>query len=514
MATNTTLPELPNYTRPEVVAAQKDLTLVSDLLAGTRRMHEQSQSAGYIRKWTDELQGVYDIRRTAETVFEGLGRTLSSATGMLFAKAPGIEWNQSEAAMKPHFDNIDAAGTKHSVFLKRFAEASIRDGIGVILVDHTPPPDPKVLPLGERTEKVNQDFGLRPTWAMYSRSQVINWRSAVVNNQKRLTLIVFHECSEQETGQYGIATVHRYRVLRLLNGVATWTLYEQMKPEAMTEGDFKEIGKGTFANRDGRPADFLPVAIAYTGRTDSVMCSTIPLLGVAWANLAHWQQSSDLRFYRSLAAFPQPVVIGEIAQEHTAAGPVPGKLRVGPMVVVHLQGENASFQWNELTGSSMEQLEKGIDEKLGQISKLGMAFLATDTRAPETAEAKRLDATAENSTLATAAQGIEDAANLANEFHAWYLGIEKAGAPVVTISRDYESTAMDPAAMAVYIQAVRDAGLPIRVLLEAWQIGGRIPPDADLEELELEMEAAKAAADEQKRLEQEEQARRNPALAA
>jgi hypothetical protein len=500
--TNTTDPNLPNFTRPEVVASSKDLTLVSDLLAGTRRMHEQSQKAGYIRKWTDETDGVYDIRRTIETVFEGLGRTLSSATGMLFAKAPSIEWNQSETAMSPQWDNIDAAGTKGTVFVKRFAESSIRDGISVILVDHTPPPDPMVLPLGERTDKTNQDLGLRPTWAAYSRSQVINWRTATVNNEQRLTLIVFHECAEVETGVFGISSVHRFRVLRLVDGVASWELYEQTKPDATTADSFKSVGTGTFTNRAGKAADFLPVSIAYTGRTDSPLTSTIPLLGVAWANLAHWQLSTTLRFSAEVAGYAQGVIVGEIAQEQGAGGQmVPGKVRMGPMALIHLKGDGASFEWKAPPVEAFEPLEKRIDEKLGQMSKLGMAFLATDTRAPETAEAKRLDATAENSTLATAAQGIEDAVNMAFEFHAWYLGIDKAGAPVLTISRDYESTAMDPATMAVYITAIRDAGLPVRLLLEAWQAGGRIPPDTDLDQLELEMEAAKAAADEQKRIE-------------
>jgi hypothetical protein len=349
---------------------------------------------------------------------------------------------------------------------------------------------------------------------MYARSQAINWRVATINNQKRLSLLVFHECADVETGAYGIETVHRYRVLRLVGGVATWELFEQTKADAAKPEDFKSIGRGTFTNRTGTAADFLPVSIAYTGRTDAVMSSTIPLLGVAWANLAHWQQSTDLRFYRKLAAFPQPVLIGELAQEQGLNGAmVPGKLRFGPMVAIHVRGEGASFEMKELTGSSMEQLVAGIDEKLGQISKLGMSFLATDTRAPETAEAKRLDATAENSTLATAAQGIEDAVNMAMEFHAWYLGIEKAGAPVLTISRDYESVAMDAATMAVYVQAIRDAGLPIRLLLEAWQQGGRIPPDTDLEQLEVEMEAAKAAADEMKRLEMENAEKKLPQAA-
>lgn len=481
---------LPNYRRPELKAVDKDLTLVVDLLGGTPTM--RAKATTYIKKWPDEDERVYEFRRDIETVFEGLGRTLSAATGMLFSKPPGLTWNKSEAAMSEQYSNLDAAGTAGPVLIKRFGEAAMRDGVGGILIDHPPPPK-DVVTINKQMET---DLGLRPTWALYGRAQIINWRTALVENRRLFTMLVLHETAEVDDGAYGIKPVHRFRVLRLLltpdGWQATWKLWESDKADATRIDDFRDAGGGVFRNRLGDVASFLPFSIAYTGRTDAPMTATIPLLGVAWANLAHWQQSSELRFYRALSGFPQPVVTGQLAND--AITGKPGKLRISPMVAVHLSDAAATFKWEELKGTSMDQLEKGIQEKLRHMSMLGMAFLMEQKRVPETAEAKRLDATAENSTLATAAQGIEDACNSALEHHAWYLGIAKADAPVLSINRDYEATMIDAQTMLAYVAACKDAGLPPRVLAEAWQAGGRLSPDTDIDALAAEMEAASAAA--------------------
>ena len=233
------------------------------------------------------------------------------------------------------------------------------------------------------------------------------------------------------------------------------------------------------------------------------MDATIPLLGVAWANLQHWLCSTDLRFYRSLCAYPQPVITGELATDPQTGEP--GQLKVGPMVSVHVKGDGASFSWAELAGTSMDQLVQGVQEKLTQMAQQGLSFLQTDTRAAETAAAKKLDASAENSTLATAAQGIEDAANLALEIHGWYLGIAKEDCPTVDISTDYSDTSMQSDMLTAYVGAIAQAGLPPRLLLRAMQKGGLLTADTDIEEIELEMLATKAAVDEQRRIERDEQ---------
>lgn len=500
--------KLPNYARPEYIAREADLTLIADEMGGTRTMHARSQT--YIRKWSAEKTANYNIRRCCETFFEGFGRTLSAAIGMLFAKAPSIEWNQSEAVVSPHWDNIDSAGANGPVFVKRFSEASLRDGLAIILVDH--PAAPKVdktadNPEGEVTGQMAETFNLRPIWSRYDRSQAINWMVETVNNKATLTQMTLVEAAAVRSGGFGIKSVIRYRDLRLdmANGVrvATWTLRELVDHAGTNEASFKVVGNGTFTNKEGLAAASLPIAIAYAGRSNGPMDATIPLLGVAWANLAHWQLSTSLRFNSEVAGFAQPTVVGQLATDPKTGNPM--ALEIGPLVAVQVQ-EGGEFKWTEAAGTGLERLTLLVAEKLRQIAALGVSFLQTDTRAAETAEAKRLDATAENATLATAAQGIEDAVNLALEIHAWYVGIEKAGAPVISISRDYESTAMDPSTMAVYITAIRDAGLPIRILLEAWLAGGRLPPDTNIEALEMEMEAAKAAADAQKALEVEQNA--------
>jgi hypothetical protein len=210
-----------------------------------------------------------------------------------------------------------------------------------------------------------------------------------------------------------------------------------------------------------------------------------------------------------VAAIEQPVIVGELQGGTTVADGTTSaaKLKLGWLTAVRIAA-GGDFKWVGPSGAGLASLVEGVKEKLEQIGQMGMSFLVSDTRAAETAEAKRLDATAENSTLATAAQGIEDAINLALEIHAWYLGIEKAGAPVMTINKDFENTAMDSQTMVAYVDAVVRAGLPPRLLLEAWQQGGRLPADADLDMLESEMMGGMAAREDREREEAEARAAR------
>ncbi len=495
---NTTDPALPNYVRPEAAEVRKDLDLMADLIAGTRRMWERAREKKYLRKWKDEDETVYNIRRECESVFEGLSRTLSACVGMLFARPPRMTWNASETPMQEHWQNLDGMGTAGPVLAKRFSDQSIRDGIGLILVDHPPAPAGVLVTAANEAE-----LGLRPTWATYQRNQVVSWRTALVNNAQTLVQVVLEERGREPAGAYGVADVTRYRVLKLMAALgedkkptggtfAAWELWRETK-EAGANG-FALEKSGVFRNRNGQTTPRLPVQIAYTGRTDAPLCSTIPLLGVAWANLSHWRISTALAFAREVAAYAQGVIVGNLAPSGVDANnaPIPGRVKLGPLALIHLvggAGETASFDWKAPPTEAFDVLERGAAEKLKQIGQMGMAFMVTDTRAAETAEAKRLDATAENSTLATAAQGIEDAWNGGLEVHAWYLGIEKAGAPMMEINKDFDAVAMDPATMAVYVQAVKEAGLPPETLVRAWIAGGRLPADTDVDKLILDMEA-------------------------
>ncbi len=478
----TTDPAKPNWTRPEVIAAADDLQLIARLVAGTRTMWAHARE--YIRKWKDESAELWEVRARIETVYAALERVLSAAIGMLFAKPPTVTWNQAETAFADPWANIDSRGTAAPVFIKRFADRALADGYAILLVDHPPP-------VAGATGLDQQTMSLRPTWAIYPRCMLYSWREDTIGNRNVPSQIVLYECAEVDDQVFGTATRHRFRVLRLVPSggtyVATWTLYER---QARGLGEvYVVIGSGIYTNKQGQTRDTLPFAVAYTGRTDAAFTARPPLLGVAYASLAYWQKATNLSFYEDWICFPQPVVKGELAIDPATGKPAALKIGPGTGVQVSADGD---YEIVELSGTALEQLRKGLDEKLFRIASTALSFLLPQTRAAETAEAKRLDATAENSTLATAAQGIEDAVNEAVIITGWYLGIEPAACPVVQINRDFDSTALDSNVMNAYAKLV-EAGFPKSVVLKALQTGGRIPDDADLEELELEWMADEAA---------------------
>ena len=452
---NTDDPNRPDYVRPEVVAAAPDLQLIHDLLSGTRRMHERAGQ--YIPKWRDESDSVWLKRAKCEQVYEGLGRTLSASVGKIFASVPAFTAPVSEAELIEHWNNIDAQGNKGTVAIKQFAENALADGYAIILVDHPEPPDTVVTVASERA------LNLRPVWAFYDRAAVRSWHTAIINNVERVVQLVLHESSGEANGTYGVTLAERYRVLTVRDGVAQYEVYRVIEGNA--NRTFELETSGIFRDRTGRTRDTLPIAIAYTGRSDAALTAAPPLLGVAWANLGHWQQASNLRFYRELAAFPQPTIRGALIDGNGD----PAALKLGPMVLVQV-AEAGEFKWTELQGTALEQVEKGVHAKEQQMAAMGMSFLSRDTRAAETAEAKRLDAAAEDSTLATAGQAIEDAVNLALEHHAWYLGLSKDEAPMVTLSRDYENVQLTPQ-HAQAIAALIGAGMPIRQAVDTLVAG-------------------------------------------
>jgi hypothetical protein len=63
-------------------------------------------------------------------------------------------------------------------------------------------------------------------------------------------------------------------------------------------------------------------------------------------------------------------------------------------------------------------------------------------------------------------------------FHARYMKLDGGGS--ITVNRDFENLTMLPEMLTAYVGAVSNAGLPIRVLLEAMQKGGLLTDSADL----------------------------------
>ena len=480
--------DLPSYVRPELKAVMPTLTLCDDLLAGPERMWERAPA--YIKKWPDESAKVYELRRTCEPVFGGLARTISAGVGMLFAKPLRVEYEDNAPLFEPLVENIDNAGTKLAVFAARFAEAALRDGVAILVADFPPPPtDAKGAPI--RITAANEaQFNLRPFLAMYTRARANNWVVEVVDNKTQLVAMTLTETATVRSGLYGIKSVTRYRELALsytTEGVrvAAWRLTEihtkDGAPVVVT------VGAGTFRDRTGTPATALPIAIAYTGRVHAPMVADVPLQSVAYANLGHWRSASNLTFNREVCGFEQLVVTGRLVDDTSGPKPIPGKIKIGPMQAVQVQ-EGGTVQWIGPSGKGLEQLEKGCAEKMVQMDQQGLGFLIPAKSVTQTATEARLDSHAQLASLTTAGIAIADALNEALVWVAWYEGVPKAQAPSIELQTNFDAQQMDAQTMGAYVALV-NAKFPKRAVLEALQAGGRLPEEADLDELEIAWEA-------------------------
>ena len=476
---NTSDPTQPDYVREEVRAALPDLQLIADLLAGTRAMHRSA--AEYIKKWEAEDITVWARRALTEQVYEGFGRTISASVGKLFAAPPQVEWGANEATLAPLWDNIDGKGNKGDVAVKHFAADAIADGYALILVDHPTPPIGQVV-----TRATDAVLNLRPRWAFYQRGAVRSWRTDVRNNREYLAMLTLAE-TEDVADRFGSKSTEFIRELYSDGVTAGYRRWRKVEDGA--NSGWVVDSEGVFRNRLGKTRPTIPISIGYAGRASAPFVARPPLLGVAWANLGHWQQSANLRFYRELAAFPQPTVTGRLVD----AEGNPGALKLGPMVMVQVTGDGsgaaASFGWTELSGTSLEQVEAGVRAKEQEMAAMGLSFLSRQTRAAETAEAKRLDAAAEDATLATAGQAIEDAVNQAWADTVWYLGLTPDAAPVVTLNRDYERAVLSPQ-MVQAVGALIAGGMPVKRAVDILIAGNVLKATAaEAEEIALEWEA-------------------------
>jgi len=472
-------PTQPNYIRPEVAEMLPMLTTFDDVLCGTPRIH--ARAATYLRKWKHEDPDVYAIRSVCEPVFEGLSRTLGAAVGMLFTKPPVMEWNSSESALAAILDNADMAGTKYTVLAKRYAELAMGHGLAIGLVDYTP--RPRDAQGKELESNAANDQSMRPKWSLYTRASAICWNDEAVNNHQKLTqLTLAEEARVVKAGEFGPSIAQRFRDLRLMIGTdgkmqAMYIVRELVQSNvASGKDEFRVIESGAFRNRNGKAADFLPVAIAYAGRKLGTMQSTLPFAGTCFANLSYWRYATNLTFNREVCGFEQMTIVGDLqpGPGHTAAKPVAGQIQIGPLKALHLK-MGGSAAWIGPSGKGLEQLERGKHEKMVEMDQQGLGFLVPGKSAQMSATEAAIDNHGKLATLGTAGVGINDGLNLLLEITAWYEGIEKVDAPVMTINTKFDARVLDATSAGAFSAMVRDNTLTLATFLQLLIDGGVLP---------------------------------------
>lgn len=465
-----------------------------DLMMGTEAIRDGGTI--YLPKLAAESDDDYLDRVQLAALYNGFSRVVLAGVGMLMQQEPVLS-KDMPAQLKALWENVDGKGTHGAVFTADLLQSGMIDGHDGILVDYENA-DSATLDRSQASaaavpgKPLSADdearIGLRPYWMLVKADDVIKPIYQTVKGKETLVLLIVRENVDVRSGQFGVVGMVRYRVYTNENGTVMYQLWET--PIGAQRPVLKE------PPRVVRNVQEIPWSPNRPGRKLSKVEVVPPLMDLAYMNIEHHQTKTNLLNLEKLGCVPSPVRIG--AQKDDK-GNYPA-ITLGPRSTIEapvIEGVPKPFYWTSPDVAVLVPAQKTLESTEAGMGAMGMAFLAPQPRATETAEAKRLDSTAQNATLSTVGRAGQDCLEAAFGFTAQFLGV-KAGS--VAISSDFENLVMEPAVMMAYVAAVAEAGLPPKLLVLAWQAQGRIPDDIDPDELVSEMLANAAATKDQQQM--------------
>lgn len=469
--------DLPSSQTPAVAKQVPALTLCRDLAGGNERV--KHRTTVYLPKAPGEDPENYRVRLERSVFYNVFGRTIEGLTGLVFVKDPRLsadvpvqirgEPAVDGAATEGHWENIDLCGTHGDVFLRTLLQDALIAGHAGILVEF-PRTD------GVQTHADEQAL-IRPYWIPILKDNIVSWRTEVEAGRVVLRQLVLRECTMVPDGAFGEVEQTRYRVLWNNGEQVGFQLLEIAKDKTVIEVD-----AGLYANQTE-----IPFAEIITSGRESLLVSRPPLVDVAYLNVAHYQESSDYK--TSIHKTNVPIFVTTGVDTEGAA------LVVSPNVALSLPtGADAKYVSHD--GAALTESKASLDDLKADMGTLGLSMLAPQKRAAETVEAKRIDKQGSDSALGVTARGLEDGTERALGFHAKYLGLPSGGS--IAINRSFDESVMDAATMLAYAELADKIGLPLKLVLEALQQGGRIAPSVNVVELADEMDAARDAAQDAK----------------
>jgi hypothetical protein len=457
---------LPSTPSAQVRKFAPSVEMCRDLWAGNERLHEKGPQ--YLPKEPGEASDDYRVRLARSVFYNVFRHTITGLAGFVFRTDPALGEDVPTGIVKA-WENIDLAGTHGDVWARRLLVDRMITGWAGILVEF-----PKTG--GAQNPYEESSGAVRPYFVPIQREQVMSARFVSDGGRPVLTQLVIRECGTVAMGSYGEREQVRYRVLYRTEGVVGFRLLEVTEDKRILVAD-----EGTYTTQAEIP-------IAWVGSLDEAP----PFLDLAYLNVAHYQQWSD--HATSIHKTCVPVLF-------TAGFDLPDAV-IGPNSGVNSPNPGSTMEYVSHSGQALAQAKAALDDLLNQMAALGLAALASEKRAAETATAKRISKGATDSALAVLARELQDGLEQAAGLMARYMGLGDDGGSV-EINRDFGDTGMAAEMLTAYVGAVANAGLPVRVLTEAMQRGGLLSEDVDLDEMDAELMANAEAAQEQQRLDAE-----------
>jgi len=416
--------------------------LITDLREGTYKV--RSEHRKYLPQEARETDDSYDVRLSRSTVVPYLQRIEKMLSGMLTRKPVRLD-DVSDLVREQLFD-VDLEGNDLNVWLYETARTAISFGHVGVLVDA-----PKE---GDKT---------RPYWVTYSPRNILGWRSEIIDGARQLTQLRLLENVVETDGKYGEKQVKQIRVLER----GRYEIHRKDKKNS----EYKLFDEGEMSLKDK-----IPFAVAYSNRVGFYE-SRSPLYDIAELNLKHYQIQSDLDNILHISSVPLLAVFGY---------PNADEITTGPSEALALPPESR-LEYVSPSGDSYDSQFQRLGDLKEQINTLSLAAVLGQKLVGETAEAKRIDRSQNDSTMMVIAQQMQDLIDNCLRFHSEYLNEPNAGSSFV--NRDFVSTRLEPQEITSLLTLFTAGTISQETLLNQLSAGEILGDDFDIEE---EMESTQS----------------------
>jgi hypothetical protein len=439
---------------PEYTAHQERLALINSLMGGTAAMQEAG--AKYLPQEPAESAQAWKIRLGRTTLFNCVKRTIEKLKGEVFSKDVDVGDDVPDQ-IKTWLEDIDLQGRNESRFAQEIFKAALRDGVTHILVDY-PQAD------GVQTLADEKAADIRPYWVHILASQVIGWRTEIVNGKKRLAQVRIAETETVPDGDYGNRTVNRIRVLNR-DSYEIWE--EQTNKDGQSE--WVRIGDGPLT------LGFIPLVTVMFGEVCGDMKATPPLDDLAYLNLTHWQSSSDQRNILHFARVPLLFGKGLTDDQGRPPGAEGSTFEIGVNRLIHSTNPEADLKVVEHSGKCIEAGRQDLKDLEDQMALFGLTLMLPKG-GQITATQSASDKSENDSALRGWAMILKDCLELALSYTTQWAKLGDKGGSV-TVNTDFRAfSGLD---MQFLTQAMIAGKIPMGLWLSEMQRRGVVSEDVD-----------------------------------
>lgn len=357
-----------NTKHPQYLDFSYDWQLMRDSFLGEKYI--KRQGAVYLPPTQsmkeDGIYGsqFYEIYKTRAVYHDFVNTAVEASLGVMHRKPPMI---RVPSKLDPLLMDCTGKGESIDLFLRRINEQQLTVGRLGLMLD---------FPMNQLNP-----FTL-PYIAMYEAETIINWCEN--EDKTALDLIVLEETEDEfRKDEFTWNRVEKYRVLSLVDGIYTTSLYTKNDEDFMQSEPIEVIVKGS-------KLDSIPFVFCNT--KDILASPDIPsLLGLAYMSLAVYRGEADYR--QTLFMMSQDTLVVQGVNDESA------KIKCGAGAVIRLPSASYDAKFIGVTGNGLSEQRLCLENDIARCLQKAAQSINISSGQKESGDALKLRLSSQTATL-------------------------------------------------------------------------------------------------------------------